>query len=93
VLQRHCADRGLDFQVVNLRWGVTDDVINDHQVSGLCLREIATCQRLSVGPNFVVSNTLLSLNFSDTVLVLVLVLNKTPKIGMPVGIPCQGIPF
>jgi len=55
LLQHYCAERGLDFQVVDLRWGVTDEVINDHQVSALCLREIANCQRLSVGPNFVVS--------------------------------------
>jgi len=54
LLQHHCAERGLDFQVVDLRWGVTDDVINDHQVTALCLREINTCQRLSVGPNFIV---------------------------------------
>ena len=56
LLQQYCSKRGLDFQVVDLRWGVTDEVINDHQVSALCLREIATCQRLSVGPNFVVSH-------------------------------------
>lgn len=55
-LQLYCAQQGLDFQVVDLRWGVTDEVINDHQVSALCLREIAACQRLSVGPNFVVSH-------------------------------------
>jgi len=58
-LQRYCAEQGLDFQVVDLRWGVTDEVINDHQVAALCLREITTCQRLSVGPNFVVSISLL----------------------------------
>lgn len=54
VLQQQCAELGLDFQVVDLRWGVTDEVINDHQVSAVCLSEIATCQRVSVGPNFVV---------------------------------------
>lgn len=54
VLQQYCAELGLDFQVVDLRWGVTDEVINDHQVSAVCLSEIASCQRVSVGPNFVV---------------------------------------
>ena len=38
-----------------MRWGVTDDVMNDHQVSQLCLQEIKTCQQISCGPNFVVS--------------------------------------
>ena len=54
-LQQHCSREGLDFQVVDMRWGVTDDVINDHQVSQLCINEIVTCQQLSCGPNFVVS--------------------------------------
>ena len=53
-LQQYCIQLGLDFQVVDLRWGVTDEVINDHQVSELCLREIATCQQVSLGPHFVV---------------------------------------
>ena len=53
-LQQHCSREGLDFQVVDMRWGVTDDVINDHQVSQLCINEIVTCQQISCGPNFVV---------------------------------------
>ncbi len=53
-LQRYCNGLGLDFQVVDMRWGVTDDVINDQQVSQLCIRQIRSCQQLSRGPNFVV---------------------------------------
>ena len=56
-LKKACSDKGLEFQVLDLRWGVTDDIINDHQVSQLCLDEIVNCQRLSCGPNFVVSLT------------------------------------
>ena len=55
-LKQICSERGLEFQVLELRWGVTDDVINDHQVSQLCLDEIVNCQNLSCGPNFVVRN-------------------------------------
>lgn len=53
-LQKFCAEYGLDFQVVDMRWGVTDELMNDHLVSELCLREIDTCKKVSCGPNFVV---------------------------------------
>ena len=45
----------LDFSVVDLRWGITDDATNEHAVEDLCLTEIANCQRVSLGPTFVVS--------------------------------------
>ena len=53
-LRDYCASVGLDFQVVDMRWGVTEDSINDHSVEKLCLLEVANCQKTSVGPNFVV---------------------------------------
>ena len=52
----------MDFQVVDMRWGVTDDATNEHITEDLCLAEIAKCQRTSFGPNFVVV-TWLSLTF------------------------------
>lgn len=42
------------FQVVDMRWGVRDEATDDHMTSYLCLNEIDNCQRLSLGPNFVV---------------------------------------
>lgn len=45
----------LDFRVLDMRWGITDDATNDHVTEQLCLAEIANCQRLSLGPSFVVS--------------------------------------
>ena len=55
-LKAYCySELDLDFHVVDMRWGVTDDATNDHDTERLCLREIANCQRLSLGPNFVVS--------------------------------------
>ena len=44
-------------QVVDMRWGVRDEATDDHMTTELCMREIANCQRLSMGPNFVVSVT------------------------------------
>ena len=54
VLQEYAATLGLDFQIVDMRWGVTDESVSEHLTEELCLREIANCQRLSFGPNFVV---------------------------------------
>ena len=45
----------LNLQVVDMRWGVRDEATDDHMTSELCMKEIKECQRLSTGPNFVVS--------------------------------------
>ena len=42
-------------QVVDMRWGVRDEATDDHMTTTLCMQEIDNCQRLSIGPNFVVS--------------------------------------
>ncbi|XP_048000249.1 NACHT and WD repeat domain-containing protein 2-like [Leguminivora glycinivorella] len=41
-------------KVVDMRWGVRDEATDDHMTTELCMREIKNCQRLSMGPNFVV---------------------------------------
>uniref|UniRef100_A0A1I8AA47 WD_REPEATS_REGION domain-containing protein n=2 Tax=Steinernema glaseri TaxID=37863 RepID=A0A1I8AA47_9BILA len=54
-LKEYCRENhGLDFQVVDMRWGVRDEATDDHMTTKLCINEIANCQRLSLGPNFVV---------------------------------------
>ena len=40
-------------QVVDMRWGVREEMTNEHLTSEICLQELATCQELSIGPNFV----------------------------------------
>ncbi|XP_021375216.1 NACHT and WD repeat domain-containing protein 2-like isoform X2 [Mizuhopecten yessoensis] len=52
-----CQELGYEFQVVDMRWGVRDEAMDDHSTTDLCLRELQLCQKLSTGPNFV---TLLS---------------------------------
>lgn len=37
-----------------MRWGVRDEATDDHMTTELCMKEIQNCQRLSMGPNFVV---------------------------------------
>ncbi|OWF43078.1 NACHT and WD repeat domain-containing protein 2-like [Mizuhopecten yessoensis] len=53
-LTSYCRKKyGLEYQVVDMRWGVPDDAADDHLATSLCLQEIQNCQRLSTGPNFV----------------------------------------
>ena len=54
-LQDLCKSVGLEFQVVDMRWGVSEHMVADHGVSAICRQQIALCQRLSTGPNFVVT--------------------------------------
>jgi hypothetical protein len=58
-LKEYCRERGLEFQVVDMRWGVRDESTDDHKTADLCMNEIDNCQRLSLGPNFVVRPKLL----------------------------------
>ncbi|XP_070561115.1 NACHT domain- and WD repeat-containing protein 1-like [Ptychodera flava] len=52
-LKKFCQERGYEFQVVDMRWGVRDEATDDHMTTELCLREIEACQNVSTGPNFV----------------------------------------
>ena len=42
-----------------MRWGIRDEATDDHMTTELCMKEIDTCQRLSVGPSFMVGHVLL----------------------------------
>lgn len=53
-LRTYCQQRGLEFQVVDMRWGIRDEATADHKTNELCMQEIKNCQRLTPGPNFVV---------------------------------------
>ncbi|ELU02390.1 hypothetical protein CAPTEDRAFT_71578, partial [Capitella teleta] len=44
---------GLEFQVVDMRWGVREEAQDDHMTSSLCVKEITKCVRSSAGPSFV----------------------------------------
>ena len=45
-------------KLVDMRWGVPVETTDDHLATALCQQEITNCQKLSTGPNFVVSQTL-----------------------------------
>ena len=40
-------------QVVDMRWGVRDEMTNEHMTTELCMRELASCQQLSIGPEMI----------------------------------------
>ncbi len=53
-LKTYCKDyHNLEFQVVDMRWGVRDESTDEHKTADLCMTEIDRCQQLSLGPNFV----------------------------------------
>lgn len=57
-VQTFCGEYGLHFQLVDLHWGVDISMVNrDFNVRNIHQREIANCQRNSLGPNFVVCFT------------------------------------
>ena len=43
---------GLEFQVVDMRWGVRDEATDDHLTTSLCLQELHNCKEMSVGTSF-----------------------------------------
>ena len=54
-LKTYCKEfHNLEFQVVDMRWGVRDESTDEHKTVDLCMTEIDRCQQLSLGPNFVV---------------------------------------
>lgn len=46
--------RGCRFQVIDLRWGVSEEASLDQQAMTICLGEIERCQKVSPRPNFIV---------------------------------------
>ena len=54
-IKTFCREKGYDFQVVDLRWGIREASVDDHSISELCIKELQACQQLSTGPNFIVS--------------------------------------
>jgi hypothetical protein len=43
-LQRHCLSKGLRFQAIDLRWGVSEEAGRDNRTMRICLHELARCQ-------------------------------------------------
>ena len=53
-IKEYCREKhGLEFQVVDMRWGVRDEMTNEHMTTDLCMTELRNCQKFSMGPNFI----------------------------------------
>ncbi|CAF0739662.1 unnamed protein product [Rotaria sp. Silwood1] len=52
-IKQRCAQLGYEFQVVDMRWGVSDTADSDHTADIMCMDEIHRCIDLSVGINFI----------------------------------------
>ena len=53
VLESRCRSHGAAFEVVDLRWGVSEADGLSHDTLRICLDEVAACRLLSPRPNFV----------------------------------------
>ncbi len=53
-LRQLAQQHGARFQVIDLRWGVSEEASLDQQAMNICLGEVARCQQLSPRPNFIV---------------------------------------
>jgi hypothetical protein len=53
-LEQYCAERGAQFQAIDLRWGITEQAQREHKTLRICLEEVRRCQHLSPRPNFAV---------------------------------------
>ncbi len=51
-LQRYCAERGYQFQPVDLRWGISEEDARSQQTLKVCLNEVTRCVQTSLQPCF-----------------------------------------
>jgi NACHT domain- and WD repeat-containing protein len=53
-LRELAEQHGARFQVIDLRWGVSEEASLDQQAMDICLGEVKRCQKISPRPNFIV---------------------------------------
>ena len=53
-LKQHCLSKGLRFQAIDLRWGVSEEAGKDNRTMRICLRELKRCQAGEIKPNFLI---------------------------------------
>ena len=53
-LSRFCSDNfNLELRIIDMRWGLRDEMTNDQLTTDICLREIINCRKESCGFSFV----------------------------------------
>lgn len=53
-LKRLCLSKGMRFQAIDLRWGVSEEAGRDNKTMRICLRELRRCQSDHPKPNFLI---------------------------------------
>jgi hypothetical protein len=51
-VSRYCLALGWQFEVVDLRWGISTEAAAHHRTMNICLSELQHCQEVSPKPNF-----------------------------------------
>lgn len=51
-IKEYCLSRGWQFEVVDLRWGVSSEAAAHHKTMRICLNELEHCKEVSPKPNF-----------------------------------------
>ncbi len=52
-IRTYCRDRGVRFQMIDLRWGISEEADQDHRTVAICLEEISRCQKISPDFSFI----------------------------------------
>jgi hypothetical protein len=52
-LRKQCQKNGARLQVIDLRWGVSEEAAMDQQTMNICLEELHRCQQTTPRPNFI----------------------------------------
>ncbi len=53
-LKQLCLSKGLRFQAIDLRWGISEEASRDNRTMRICLRELRRCQQDRPKPNFLI---------------------------------------
>ena len=53
-LKQLCLSKGLRFQAIDLRWGISEEAGRDNRTMRICLRELKRCQQDRPKPNFLI---------------------------------------
>lgn len=52
-LKAYCRTKGWQFEVIDLRWGISAEAASHHKTMRICLNELKRCVELSPRPNFI----------------------------------------
>lgn len=69
-IRLHCFEHGYDFQAIDITWGIKSLILDEHNITRLTLDLLHYCQEQSIGPNFIVSLAMNSIQSSDNTIII-----------------------